>query len=89
MACAQHGHTCFIEPEDGWETGRPSEPAFMDLNLHATRDDKYVPKAVVWQYDARRPLNPRGLLVALGGAAAYIDRKRGHTTTEGPQNHNQ
>ena len=29
------------------------------------------------------------LLVALGGAAAYIDRKRGHTTTEGPQNHNQ
>jgi len=53
-----------ISHEEGWETGRGSEPAFMDLNLHATRDDKYVPKAVVWQYDAERPMNPRGLLVA-------------------------
>ena len=38
------------------------------LNLHATRslpDPDGPPRAVVWQHDAQRPLNPRGLLVAL------------------------
>lgn len=57
-----------ISHEKGWETGRNSEPAFMDLNLHATRDPPQPggpPRVVVWQYDAKRPLNPRGLLVAL------------------------
>ena len=24
---------------EGWESGRASEPAFMDANLHATRED--------------------------------------------------
>jgi hypothetical protein len=57
-----------IEPASGWETGRASEPAMMDLNLHATRDDfvnpGVQPKVVVWQHDADAPLNPRGFLVA-------------------------
>ena len=52
-----------ISHKKGWENGRPSEPAFMDMNLHATRSDK-LPKAVVWQYDTDNPMNPRGLLVA-------------------------
>ena len=47
----------------GWETGRPSEPAFMDLNLHATRDGS-LPKASVWQDDGAEPMNPCRLLVA-------------------------
>ena len=57
-----------ISHEKGWETGRASEPAFMDLNLRATRTPPQTegpPRAVVWQHDAKRPLNPRGLLVAL------------------------
>ena len=54
-----------ISHQEGWETGRASEPAFMDLNLHATRDHSpSAPKAVVWQFDAERPMNPRGLLMA-------------------------
>ena len=52
-----------ISHPPGWETGRPSEPAFMDLNLHATRDGG-LPLAVLWQYDVDNPLNPRGLLIA-------------------------
>ncbi|KAK3247033.1 hypothetical protein CYMTET_43457 [Cymbomonas tetramitiformis] len=52
-----------ISHEKDWETGRASEPAFMDLNFHATREGQ-LPKAVIWQYDHLRPLNPRGLLVA-------------------------
>lgn len=52
-----------ISHPQGWDTGRPSEPAYMDLNLHSTRDGK-LPKVVVWQYDENNPMNPRGLLVA-------------------------
>jgi len=47
----------------GWETGRVSEPAFMDLNMQATRERK-VPLAAVWQWDQDDPMNPRGLLIA-------------------------
>ena len=67
-----------IAQEEGWETGRESEPAFMELNLHATRDgarmtDKVTkvigrsisaPRAVVMQWDDSRPLNPTTLLMA-------------------------
>jgi len=48
----------------GWESGRASEPAFMDANLHATREINMHHQAVVWQYDKVNPMNPRGLLVA-------------------------
>ena len=58
----------YIENQDiqfraGWETGRASEPAFMDMNLHALRSDS-TPKVVLYQYDATNELNPHGLLVA-------------------------
>lgn len=52
-----------IIPRIGWETGRASEPAFMDMNLHAVRDDS-LPKVVLWQFDEGDPMNPRGLLIA-------------------------
>ena len=49
----------------GFETGRPSMPDYMDLNLHATRYfDPEQPRAVVYQLDVEAPLNPRSLLVA-------------------------
>ena len=56
-----------IEQEEGWATGRGSEPAFQELNLHATRDPALPgvrPKTVLWQHDHARPMNPRGLLIA-------------------------
>jgi hypothetical protein len=61
-------HEAYIELEDltphaGWETGRESEPAFMDMNLHAIRH-KCVPEIVLWQFDEAHPMNPHGLLVA-------------------------
>jgi len=52
-----------LSPVMGWETGRRSEPAFMDMNLHAIRDAS-EPKVVLYQFDEADPLNPRGLLVA-------------------------
>ena len=52
-----------ISPVIGWETGRASEPAFMDMNLHSTRGDS-SPTVVVYQYDLADPMNPNGLLVA-------------------------
>ena len=57
-------HRADISHKPGWETGRPSEPAYMDLTLHATRDLRAEPRVVVWQHDADDPLNPNGLLVA-------------------------
>ena len=48
-----------ISHEKGWETGRPSEPAFMDLNLHATRDVSSLPRAAVWQDDVDEPMWPK------------------------------
>jgi len=47
----------------GWETGRKSEPAFMDMNLHALRGGK-PPKVVLYQADKDNPMNPHGLLIA-------------------------
>lgn len=47
----------------GWETGRQSEPAFMDMNLHATRGTS-SPQVVLYQHDLADPMNPLGLLVA-------------------------
>merc|ERR1719247_1891014 len=52
-----------LSPVMGWETGRRSEPAFMDMNLHAIRDAS-EPKVVLYQFDEADPMNPRGLLVA-------------------------
>jgi len=52
-----------LSPVMGWEVGRRSEPAFMDMNLHAIRDDS-EPKVVLYQYDESDAMNPRGLLIA-------------------------
>lgn len=52
-----------ISPLVGWETGRVSSPIFMDMNLHAVREDS-TPTVVLYQYDAFDPMNPAGLLVA-------------------------
>eukprot|EP00931_Biecheleriopsis_adriatica_P036147 TRINITY_DN20830_c0_g1_i2.p1 TRINITY_DN20830_c0_g1~~TRINITY_DN20830_c0_g1_i2.p1 ORF type:complete len:1205 (-),score=194.59 TRINITY_DN20830_c0_g1_i2:106-3720(-) len=52
-----------ISPVVGWETGRVSEPAFMDMNLQALRDSS-EPNVVLYQFDQDDPMNPRGLLIA-------------------------
>jgi len=52
-----------ISPWVGWETGRKSEPAFMDMNLHAIRNAS-EPKVVLMQHDKSDPMNSRGLLIA-------------------------
>ncbi|CAE7035109.1 PKAR [Symbiodinium sp. CCMP2592] len=56
-----------LTPVMGWETGRRSEPAFMDMNLHAIRG-KSEPQVVLYQYDESDPMNPRGLLIAYAEA---------------------
>eukprot|EP00746_Dinoflagellata_sp_MGD_P121065 gnl/MRDRNA2_/MRDRNA2_56361_c0_seq1.p1 gnl/MRDRNA2_/MRDRNA2_56361_c0~~gnl/MRDRNA2_/MRDRNA2_56361_c0_seq1.p1 ORF type:complete len:1065 (+),score=203.09 gnl/MRDRNA2_/MRDRNA2_56361_c0_seq1:103-3297(+) len=56
-----------LSPAVGWETGRVSEPAYMDMNLHALRAG-IEPKVVVMQHDLHDPMNPRGLLVAYAEA---------------------
>jgi len=62
----------YIEKPDlsflaGWETGRNSEPAFMDMNLHAVRGSS-EPEVVLYQVDKDNPLNPQGLLIAYAEA---------------------
>lgn len=62
-------HEAYIELEDlrphsGWETGRKSEPAYMDMNLHSVRDQKVKPEVVLWQFDEGHPMNGHGLLIA-------------------------
>jgi hypothetical protein len=52
-----------ISELSGWETGRKSEPAFMDMNLHAVRGDS-KPRVVLYQHDTDNLMNPRGLLIA-------------------------
>jgi len=52
-----------LSPVMGWETGRRSEPAFMDMNMHAVRNPS-EPKVVLYQYDESDSMNPRGLLIA-------------------------
>ena len=61
---------CYVQRQDishpsGWETGRASEPDYMDMNLMSTRkSDPEQPKVVVYQHDEVNAMNPRGLLVA-------------------------
>ena len=51
----------------GWETGRVSSPAFMDMNLQAVRGDS-KPKVVLYQFDQDNAMNPHGLLIAYAEA---------------------
>lgn len=64
-----------LSPIDGWETGLESKPQFMNMNLRAARnhdlnfnlfaeDAHRLPKVVLYQYDDKNALNPRGLLMA-------------------------
>merc|ERR1711957_1111482 len=52
-----------LSPVMGWETGRRSEPAFMDMNLHTLRASG-EPLVVLYQNDESDSMNPRGLLIA-------------------------
>jgi len=57
-----------ITPTVGWETGRPSVPQFMDMNLHGVRGNS-IPQVCLYQYDLSDPMNPLGLLIAYAEAA--------------------
>jgi CRP-like cAMP-binding protein len=62
-------HCFFIHKPDisspvGWETGRMSEPAFMDMNLNVLRSTKADPRVVLYQADLEDSMNPHGLLMA-------------------------
>mmetsp|Transcript_22170 Transcript_22170/g.39882 ORF Transcript_22170/g.39882 Transcript_22170/m.39882 type:complete len:611 (+) Transcript_22170:70-1902(+) len=52
-----------ITPPKGWEPGRASESAFMDMNFIALREPK-EPKVVVFQHDSENAMNPWGLVMA-------------------------
>lgn len=52
----------------GWETGRTSEPAYMNMNLHAIRYHS-EPPVVLIQHDAAHPMNPHGLIMAYAEAS--------------------
>eukprot|EP00930_Biecheleria_cincta_P032164 TRINITY_DN22318_c0_g1_i1.p1 TRINITY_DN22318_c0_g1~~TRINITY_DN22318_c0_g1_i1.p1 ORF type:complete len:1340 (+),score=259.46 TRINITY_DN22318_c0_g1_i1:107-4126(+) len=56
-------HRADLNFRAGWETGRTSEPAFMDMNFKSLREDT-EPKIVLFQADKEDSLNPHGLLVA-------------------------
>jgi hypothetical protein len=60
-------HRADVSPAVGWETGRDSEPAFLDMNLHSLRDGG-EPPVVLYQFDKTNPLNPLGLLMAYAEA---------------------
>jgi len=47
----------------GWETGRQSEPVFMNMNLRAACGCS-LPKVVLYQMDTDNPMNPHGIVVA-------------------------
>ena len=54
-----------ITQPKGWETGRPSSPDYMDLNMQSIREvDPDNPPVVLYQFDEQDPLNPHGLLLA-------------------------
>ena len=57
-----------VSPMLGWETGRDSEPAFLNMNLHSLRDAVTKPFAVLYQHDLADPMNPLGLLMAYAEA---------------------
>lgn len=51
----------------GYETGRPSEPAFQDMNFSCTRCSNYKghgPRAIVYQTCAQKALCPQSLVIA-------------------------
>lgn len=52
-----------LVPSMEWETGRSSQPAYMDMNLHALCYDSQPP-VVLYQSDEGDPMNPLGLLMA-------------------------
>lgn len=52
-----------LSPVIGWQTGRASEPAFMDMNLHSLRGNS-TPSVVLYQSDLSDPMNAQGLLIA-------------------------
>mmetsp|Transcript_128775 Transcript_128775/g.222263 ORF Transcript_128775/g.222263 Transcript_128775/m.222263 type:complete len:943 (+) Transcript_128775:43-2871(+) len=52
-----------LSPRVEWETGRTSEPAFMDMNLHCLCIAS-EPQVVLYQHDESDFMNPRGLLIA-------------------------
>jgi hypothetical protein len=52
-----------LSPMVGWETGRASEPAFMNMNMGAVRGHS-KPNVVLYQFDQNDPMNPLGLLIA-------------------------
>merc|ERR1719409_230782 len=60
-----HQQDC--SPVVGWETGRDSEPAFLDMNRHSLRDG-VAPPVVLYQFDPKDPMNPLGLLMAYAEA---------------------
>lgn len=54
-----------------WESGRDSEPDYMDLNNQSVRHVD-TPRVVVYQWDAAEPMNPRGLLIAYEEAGRVL-----------------
>lgn len=52
-----------LSPVVDWETGRNSEPGYMDMNLHAVCE-RSEPQIVLYQHDEGEAMNPRGLLIA-------------------------
>jgi len=58
---------CTRKPGSEYDTGRPSQPAFQDMNFAAIRAEpkKDAPRAVVYQNaDSDSPMNPFELLIA-------------------------
>jgi hypothetical protein len=52
-----------VSPAVGWETGRDSQPAFLDMNFHSLHGGS-TPSVVLYQFDAYNAMNPLGLLMA-------------------------
>mmetsp|Transcript_53327 Transcript_53327/g.79676 ORF Transcript_53327/g.79676 Transcript_53327/m.79676 type:complete len:799 (+) Transcript_53327:86-2482(+) len=58
---------CSRPPGSDYDTGRPSQPAFQDMNFAAVRNHPYpdAPRAVVWQYgDNDNHMCPTTLIMA-------------------------
>lgn len=56
-------HRPDISPRPDWETGRVSEPSFMNMNLKSLREFS-LPRVVLYQFDPSDPMNSQGLLIA-------------------------
>jgi hypothetical protein len=48
----------------GWNSGRKSDPAFMDMIMQSIRDTSSQPQIVLYQLDDSQPMNPFGLVLA-------------------------